>query len=62
MFDLNGFIVCRGLLSPEEVAELNGAIDRHADEIGWFQRTVPPPTPTPAAADPTVTPYAAPAS
>ena len=48
MFDLNGFIVCRGLLSPEEVAELNAAIDRHADEIGWFQRTVPPPPlPTP---------------
>ena len=46
MFDLNGFIVCRGLLSPEEVAELNGAIDRHADEIGWFQRTVSLPTPT----------------
>ena len=33
LFDLNGFLIIRGVLSPEEVAEANAAIDRHAHEM-----------------------------
>jgi len=32
-FDLNGFLVVRGVLRPDEVAEANAAIDAHAGEI-----------------------------
>lgn len=33
LFDLNGFLIVRGVLSPEEVAAANAAIDRHAQEM-----------------------------
>jgi ectoine hydroxylase-related dioxygenase (phytanoyl-CoA dioxygenase family) len=33
LFDLNGFLIIRGVLSPEEVEEANAAIDRHAHEM-----------------------------
>lgn len=33
LFDLNGFLIVRGVLSPEEVEDANRAIDRHADEM-----------------------------
>jgi len=33
LFDLNGYLIVRGVLTPEEVAEANAAIDRHADEM-----------------------------
>ena len=32
-FDLNGFIIVRGVFSPEEVAEANAAIDVHLGEL-----------------------------
>jgi len=32
LFDLNGFLVVRGVLSPDEVAACNAAITAHADE------------------------------
>mmetsp|Transcript_19285 Transcript_19285/g.44693 ORF Transcript_19285/g.44693 Transcript_19285/m.44693 type:complete len:311 (-) Transcript_19285:264-1196(-) len=33
LFDLNGYLIVRGVLTPEEVAEANAAIDRHADDM-----------------------------
>lgn len=33
LFDLNGFLIVRGVLSPEEVDEANAVIDRHADDM-----------------------------
>ena len=33
LFDINGYIVVRGILSKEEVAKANEAIDHHADKI-----------------------------
>lgn len=33
LFDLNGYLVVRGVLKPEEVAEANGAIDKHAHQM-----------------------------
>jgi ectoine hydroxylase-related dioxygenase (phytanoyl-CoA dioxygenase family) len=33
LFDLNGFLVVRGVLTPEEVLEANAAIDKHAHEM-----------------------------
>jgi ectoine hydroxylase-related dioxygenase (phytanoyl-CoA dioxygenase family) len=33
LFDLNGFLVVRGVLSEEDVAEANRAIDAHQDEM-----------------------------
>lgn len=33
LFDLNGYIVIRGVLSPEEVERANQAIDKHAHEM-----------------------------
>lgn len=33
LFDLNGFLIVRGVLTPDEVAEANAAIDRHAHEM-----------------------------
>lgn len=33
LFDLNGFLIVRGVLTPEEVEEANAAIDRHAHEM-----------------------------
>ena len=33
LFDINGYIVVRGVLSKEEVAKANEAIDHHADQI-----------------------------
>jgi len=32
-FDLDGFLVVRGVLTPEEVAAANAAVDAHADKI-----------------------------
>jgi len=32
-FDLNGYVVVRGVLSAEEVAAANAAVDRHAGEL-----------------------------
>ena len=32
LFDLNGFLIVRGVLAPEEVAACNAAIDNHIDE------------------------------
>eukprot|EP00587_Corethron_hystrix_P008648 CAMPEP_0113306048 /NCGR_PEP_ID=MMETSP0010_2-20120614/5451_1 /TAXON_ID=216773 ORGANISM="Corethron hystrix, Strain 308" /NCGR_SAMPLE_ID=MMETSP0010_2 /ASSEMBLY_ACC=CAM_ASM_000155 /LENGTH=319 /DNA_ID=CAMNT_0000160629 /DNA_START=469 /DNA_END=1428 /DNA_ORIENTATION=- /assembly_acc=CAM_ASM_000155 len=32
LFDLNGYIVLRGVFSPEEVADANAVIDRHLEE------------------------------
>lgn len=33
LFDLNGYIIVRGVFSPEEVAEFNAVIDRHEPEM-----------------------------
>ena len=33
LFDLNGYLVVRGVLSPEEVAKANAAIDKRADQM-----------------------------
>jgi Phytanoyl-CoA dioxygenase (PhyH) len=33
LFDLNGFLVVRGVLTPEEVQKANGAIDRHQHQM-----------------------------
>ena len=33
LFDLNGYLVVRGVFTPEEVKEANDAIDKHADEM-----------------------------
>ena len=32
LFDLNGYLVVRGALSPDEVGDLNAAVDAHAHE------------------------------
>ena len=34
LFDVHGYLVIEGALSPEEVAAANRAIDHHADDIG----------------------------
>jgi len=33
LFDLNGYIILRGVFTPEEVAEANASIDRHLDQM-----------------------------
>mmetsp|Transcript_14703 Transcript_14703/g.36993 ORF Transcript_14703/g.36993 Transcript_14703/m.36993 type:complete len:408 (+) Transcript_14703:159-1382(+) len=33
LFDLNGYLIIRGVLTPEEVEEANAAIDNHAHEM-----------------------------
>ena len=33
LFDLNGYIVIEGLLSPDDVAAANAAIDRRIDTM-----------------------------
>jgi ectoine hydroxylase-related dioxygenase (phytanoyl-CoA dioxygenase family) len=33
LFDLNGYIIVRGVLSPEEVEDANAIIDKHAGEM-----------------------------
>ena len=33
LFDLNGFLVLRGVLSAEEVATMNAAIDHHDADL-----------------------------
>ncbi len=33
LFDLNGYLIVRGVLTPEEIEEANAAIDRHAHEM-----------------------------
>ena len=33
LFDLNGYLIVRGVLTPEEVEEANKAIDNHAHEM-----------------------------
>ena len=33
LFDLNGFLIIRGVLTPEEVEEANRVIDNHAHEM-----------------------------
>mmetsp|Transcript_7936 Transcript_7936/g.19462 ORF Transcript_7936/g.19462 Transcript_7936/m.19462 type:complete len:326 (+) Transcript_7936:117-1094(+) len=33
LFDLNGFLVLRGVFTPEEVKEANDAIDHHLDDV-----------------------------
>jgi hypothetical protein len=33
IFDLNGYIIVRGVLTPEEVEEANRVIDNHAHEM-----------------------------
>ena len=33
LFDLNGYIIVRGVLTPEEVKMANAAIDNHAHEM-----------------------------
>jgi ectoine hydroxylase-related dioxygenase (phytanoyl-CoA dioxygenase family) len=32
LFDLNGYLIVRGVLSPDEVSAANAAIDRHTDQ------------------------------
>ena len=39
LFDLNGFLIVRSVLSPEQVAAANAAIDHHADRV--VERTAP---------------------
>ena len=34
LFEVHGYLVIEGALSPEEVAAANAAIDHHADQIG----------------------------
>ena len=33
LFDVHGYLVIEGALSPEEVEAANAAVDRHADDI-----------------------------
>jgi hypothetical protein len=33
LFDLNGYLIIRGVLTPEQVQEANAAIDRHQHEM-----------------------------
>ena len=33
LFDLNGYLLLRGVLTPEEVAELNSGIDHHREAM-----------------------------
>lgn len=33
LFDLNGYLVVRGVLSPEEVEQANAMIDKHSNEM-----------------------------
>ena len=33
LFDLNGYLLLRGVLTPEEVAELNSGIDHHRETM-----------------------------
>ena len=37
LFDVHGYLVIEGALSPEEVAAANAAVDRHADDIQIVQ-------------------------
>jgi ectoine hydroxylase-related dioxygenase (phytanoyl-CoA dioxygenase family) len=39
LFDLNGYLVVRGVFTPEEMAEANSMIDKHAD--GMIERSDP---------------------
>ena len=34
LFEVHGYLILKGLLSPAEVAAANAAIDHHADQIG----------------------------
>ena len=36
LFDLNGFIVIRGVLSSEEITAAHEAMDAHAEEVRKF--------------------------
>lgn len=33
LFDLNGFVIVRGVLTPDDIEEANKAIDNHAHEM-----------------------------
>ncbi|MGB1718898.1 MAG: hypothetical protein ACPHO6_12105, partial [Candidatus Latescibacterota bacterium] len=40
LFDLNGYLLLRGVLTPEEVAELNSGIDHHSEEMTAIDRSL----------------------
>ena len=40
LFDLNGYLVLRGVLGEQEVSTLNAAIDHHADQMTEMDRSL----------------------
>jgi hypothetical protein len=46
MFDLNGFLVLRGVFTPDEIAAANTAITLHQDKLHARTSPLPPLTPT----------------
>ena len=42
MFDTQGYVILRNVLTKNDLATLNAAVDRHADEIGWFEYLLSP--------------------
>ena len=42
MFDTQGYVILRNVLTSTELATLNAAVDRHADEISWFEYLLSP--------------------
>ena len=40
LFDLNGYLVFRGVLGEQEVSTLNAAIDHHADQMTEMDRSL----------------------
>ena len=40
LFDLNGYLILRQVLTPDEVAELNTGIDHHADGMKAIERSL----------------------
>ena len=40
LFDLNGYLILRQVLTPDEVAELNAGIDHHADGMKAIERSL----------------------
>ena len=40
LFDLNGYLIVKDVLSPDEVARCNSAIDRHSDQSAPMERSL----------------------
>ena len=40
LFDLNGYLIVEGVLSADEVARCNAAIDHHSDQLSAIERSL----------------------